>query len=965
MDSESTGQLCERSSNACRPWTAPQNNENAYHSPSTPNRGALTNSSNLSTSPCRAIALNESSNQALGETESPVKATHVEKHFDLNRMPTSNESSEQDENQASIDHDSRKRKRNVQESNHDAETKKHKAGDIRTFFSGPSAQSSTKRKNGSKKKESRTAPKKNRGQVDFYFLPKVDGELKSPSIQSRSSQQQPSDSQDIEVDVTPLNSQSISQLKSPGIQDSEVDVPPLINRNNQDFHEFDYFEDDEDDFEDDEDVHSYELQDSDADSDSDSDEETCDICIYKLRSLACPVRLKKLEEASKQCVENLMEDGNITNPKSENFKHVKYDSFYQNYKRCAVYIHEGLDKIGSTCEFQKRLAHYKNKNKNTESCEAAKVILVITCDSLTKEQCEKIENSRKKCLKSMGGVQILPKSLLEILDDPFFHLGIYAHFSEERDHTYIWKRQDVCYIESGLQFLMGYGERKESMHEFCASDHEAFCKNYEFCSKKAAFLSKKMKEKSDLEMEDLKVGVSNLSWEPGERTGQAKNHLRSKVTIARTYHEEYNDMFPMGAIPESSDIDECYNKKHLLKYRAEAQQNCRDVAKKIMDSEEPTVNYVDTNEFAFSYDFEKNQEVKDAADQRAHHLNEYLKLDYDIVHQEDEMILLYTPKSKSFVYFLGPLCKLLGKFSFNSKANIKSATKRAVYAEIFRQLCNKAKGRPDGGKDDFFGNILLAHYLATTLHLQLHMPWRYAVAFGKDILTSRDLMSQNSEFTQLPRRTDRNTLSIKTVDGSGGRDGASSGDFERHINFFANNLITCYPLEEAMQRVGNLFRETGGNLQPGTICRRNVNYGKKNFLSPELKSKWNAYWNSTKNNSGNSEARFWTEEERADGDECFGRLVAEGKNVIRANSKGGWFNIWIKIQDDDEKKLGMKQNSDAKQPRLKFEDMIHLPFKHEGLRTKLRSKKETPKFEKTCHIRLSKIPTLVTRKNCE
>ena len=127
-----------------------------------------------------------------------------------------------------------------------------------------------------------------------------------------------------------------------------------------------------------------------------------------------------------------------------------------------------------------------------------------------------------------------------------------------------------------------------------------------------------------------------------------------------------------------------------------------------------------------------------------------------------------------------------------------------------------------------------------------------------------------------------------------------------------------------MQRVANLFRETGGNLQPGTICRRNVNYGKKDFLSPELKSKWNAYWNSTKNNSGNSEARFWTVVERADGNECFGRLVAKGKNVIRANPKGGWFNIWIKIQNDDEKRLGMAQNSDAKQPNLKFEGMIEM-----------------------------------------
>lgn len=102
-------------------------------------------------------------------------------------------SSKQDKNQASVCHDSRKRKRNEEESNDDAEeesnddaeTKKHKAGDIRNFFSGSSAQSSTKRKNVSKNKNSRTKPQKNPGKVDFYFLPKVDGELKSPSIQKR------------------------------------------------------------------------------------------------------------------------------------------------------------------------------------------------------------------------------------------------------------------------------------------------------------------------------------------------------------------------------------------------------------------------------------------------------------------------------------------------------------------------------------------------------------------------------------------------------------------------------------------------------------------------------------------------------------------------------------------------------------------------------------------------------------
>lgn len=93
MDSESTGQFRVSSSPACRPRTSNQNDENAAcHSPQTPNRGARIHSSYLSTSPCRPIALNESSNHVLGETESPVmKTTHVEKHFESNRMPPSTE----------------------------------------------------------------------------------------------------------------------------------------------------------------------------------------------------------------------------------------------------------------------------------------------------------------------------------------------------------------------------------------------------------------------------------------------------------------------------------------------------------------------------------------------------------------------------------------------------------------------------------------------------------------------------------------------------------------------------------------------------------------------------------------------------------------------------------------------------------------------------------------------------------
>lgn len=48
-----------------------------------------------------------------------------------------------------------------------------------------------------------------------------------------------------------------------------------------------------------------------------------------------------------------------------------------------------------------------------------------------------------------------------------------------------------------------------------------------------------------------------------------------------------------------------------------------------------------------------------------------------------------------------------------------------------------------------------------------------------------------------------------------------------------------------MQRVAFLFREPGANLKSG-----------KDFLSPELRSKWNAFGDSTEQNSGNSEEDF-------------------------------------------------------------------------------------------------------------
>ena len=116
-----------------------------------------------------------------------------------------------------------------------------------------------------------------------------------------------------------------------------------------------------------------------------------------------------------------------------------------------------------------------------------------------------------------------------------------------------------------------------------------------------------------------------------------------------------------------------------------------------------------------------------------------------------------------FVYFVGPLCKMLGHHSFKSKENRTSSTRRACSAEVYRQLCNTAYGREDGGKDKVFENNLLADFVSKVLDRLYQASKWFSIAAGKDILTSGHIMSQDRKYSDLPLRT-RNMLSRRTRD---------------------------------------------------------------------------------------------------------------------------------------------------------------------------------------------------------
>ncbi|GFH54493.1 predicted protein [Chaetoceros tenuissimus] len=468
-----------------------------------------------------------------------------------------------------------------------------------------------------------------------------------------------------------------------------------------------------------------------------------------------------------------------------------------------------------------------------------------------------------------------------------------------------------------------------------AADNCALKNKYELCWKRSCHIRQVIFETSGLRMEQLIVMACVLSWKPGDRIGQPIYFLYSKIIIAQTMHPEYIDTYPHDAIPPSHKIEDCYNEELLKPHRAQAQEKCKEVARKIRDAAESTLTLVDTNKKAWSIDTETNEDV----DPAGRHLNFYLSLGFRVVYEDEDAILLYTPKSKSFVYFVGPLCRLLGHHSFKTKENRASSTRRACSAEVFRQLSNMAKKRKDGGRDDCFENIILADHMAKTLDHQYHADKRFSVAIGKDILTKRHIMSQDRKYSDLPLRT-RNTLSLRTVDKTQGREGASSGDYEP------------------------------SNLDPKAIYKRLEQFGKKKFiLCPKLRNSWINFCRQKASNRGNRDTRGWKAEELAYGNACVESLNAEAHELFQENPRGE-LKVWVKTTKD-EKDAALEQNTDQNQPDWKFEEHLQMPFKGEGLRNRYKrgenAKLETftLTFEKVERGLRNKDKPLVTRNNSE
>ena len=663
--------------------------------------------------------------------------------------------------------------------------------------------------------------------------------------------------------------------------------------------------------------------------------------------------MKILEEASNKCLDRLIETGHVTNPKSENYDNMNFDLFFQDYKKCAVYFNPEISKIGSSTQYHIRMSNLQEKQVDGVDS----IIKILVCESLTKDLCKHVEKSRTEILKAIGCSSKEPESLTELMERPVFYLDLLLHLSEHRDHTYFLKKQETSLLESCLQFKFGLGEQRESMHEWAAAHTTALSSNIALSSSIASDLRQLIFVTSGLKMTQLKVMPSVLSWEPGNYIGQSSNFLNSKTTIAQTMHPEYFDTYPKNAMPESSKIEECYNTEHLKKYHAEARENCIKVAYKIMNDEESTLTLVDSNKLAWYGSTDK-------------HLNFYLGLGYVIVYQDAEAILLYTKKSKSFVYFLGPLCKLLGLHSFKGNAKRTSATKRAVSAEVYRQLCNMANGLEDGGKDDVFGNIILAQFMASVLDLQYHADPHYCVALGKDILTPRDVQSQDRKHSALALRT-RSTLSNRTRDRKQGRDGASSGDYETHIFYQMMNIFTWNTTEEAIEKAYNHALGTADNLGKKAIYKRLERFGKGDFLkSQELKKRWFEFCEQKHSNRGNRSAIGWTTEEKQHGDNCINHLITKANELILEKPEGGEIKVWVKTTEK-EKKSAPTQNGDQNELEWEFDEHLQLPFKELGLLERFK-KIENPKsktivLETRKHEdgRKKRTHPLVTRNNFE
>ena len=283
-----------------------------------------------------------------------------------------------------------------------------------------------------------------------------------------------------------------------------------------------------------------------------------------------------------------------------------------------------------------------------------------------------------------------------------------------------------------------------------------------------------------------------------------------------------------------------------------------------------------------------------------------------------------------------------------------------------------AKGRKDGGRDDFFQNIILAHHMAMVLDHQYQADKRFNVAIGKDILTPRHIMSQDRKHSDLPLRT-RNTLSLRTrtVNKMQGHDGASSGDCERLIFYLVMNLMTWDTLEEAFDKVYDFLRGTGSNLDPKALYKRLEQFGKKKFiLCPKLRSSWINFCRRKASNRGNRDARGWKAVEIAHGNACIDSLNAEAEEFFQENPNGGSFKIWVETTDK-EKKAALEQNTDQNQPNWNFEEHLQMPFKDGGIRNRYKKGENaklegfTLSFEKVEIGLKNENKPLVTRNNSE
>ncbi|GFH43627.1 predicted protein [Chaetoceros tenuissimus] len=664
------------------------------------------------------------------------------------------------------------------------------------------------------------------------------------------------------------------------------------------------------------------------------------IQMYKLQGLTCPNELRLLENATKEFADWIMENGFVANPKSELYSEIDWNQIRDqtSYPNAAVY-QTADGKIGATTQYSQRLEYYRQEGKDTNG-----INIMVALDALTKKASSLLEKSRKDYFTSIGVTSEEPKSMGDLRNNPYFHHHIISHFSEKRGHTSFEKMLDTLHLESCMQFKFGMGHASTSMHEGIPADTATFWKNYDELLETVQWFCKLVYDITGCRISEFTIREALSSWEPGRRKGLPVKFLFSTIVIYNTMHPNlaHKDIFP-AVIPSSEDIDQCYNTDHLKDHRFAAQQVCIAAAKEIMNSKKRILRLVDENPFAWSWDEDKKKPVQPGD----RHLNVYLSLDYEIKYQDEDITILYTPTSQSFVFFMGPVCQILSVYSFTGKASTATSTKRAFWLEAFRQLCNMANDIEDGGRDNIFGNIWLMYFMTTTLRNQLHADPRWCNLFGKDLLTPRDIFATDSEYTDLPKRT-RNTISKKTRTDSKSedRDGASSGDYEKNIFEQVSDLLTCSDtLEEGLQQVLDHFTNTGDNLEQTSIYKRCENFGKKEYISEKIRNAWITFYRSKRSNRGNSNARGLTIQQQGRYDNSFEGLLSKARekwnekpdDVVKVE-----FKIWLELSDT-EKDAAIGCNSELNQPEWKLKGHLQLPYKFESLRKAIGKRNKTLK----------------------